>query len=250
MNPIVSIITCSLATNLIERTFVSIQKQCFSDWEWILVTPEKDKEVERIKNEFEYSEKIKVVLDDKQGIYAAMNLGARSSGGQYLVFLNEGDEFHDSQGLYNLIEAVKGKDWAFGGMLKVSSLYDKQKFYKFRPYSRTLHRFGWKYVPHPSSIVSRKAFEAVGGFNIRERIAADQELFLRASQISKPGISKEVISQFHLGGSSSRSVSSAMKDAKRISNTVFGPILGIKFVDDILWNLNVSLKSILKRMSS
>jgi hypothetical protein len=41
-----------------------------------------------------------------------------------------------------------------------------------------------------------------------------------------------------------------MKDAKRISNAVFGPILGIKIVDDLLWNLNVSLKSILKRMSS
>lgn len=250
MNPTVSIITCSLATNLLERTFVSIQTQSFSDWEWIVVTPEKDREVERIIKDFEYIEKIKVVLDDKQGIYAAMNLGARSSGGQYLVFLNEGDEFHDSKGLYNLIEAVKGKEWAYGGMLKVSSFYDKRKFYKFRPYSRTLHRFGWRYVPHPSSMVSRRVFEALGGFNIRERIAADQELFLRVSQISKPGVSKEVISQFHLGGSSSRSVRSAMKDAKRISNTVFGPILGIKIVDDLLWNLNVYLKSILKRMSS
>ena len=250
MKPEVSIITCSLEPTLLNRTFNSINSQGFSAWEWIVVSPEPTNELDKFKTKIDFSEKLISITDQKKGIYAAMNLGASASNTNYLVFLNEGDEFYNSESLGHLINSVKGRAWAYGAMEKMDSLKNVNRQYSFQPYNRLLHRLGWKYVPHPSSIVSRLSFENVGGFNVNEVISADQELFLKLSLISKPGLTRAVIAIFHLGGSSSRSVKEAMRDARRISNSIFGPFISWTYIDKLFWKVNEWLKVLLKALFS
>jgi len=248
MTPTVSIITCSLNPELLSRTFDSILTQNFSDWEWTIVSPYSIDKVSKAVKTNDSAKKVQVVLDRKEGIYAAMNIGVNSSNGELLVFLNEGDEFYNSQSLNHLVDMLDGKPWGYGLLQKIDAIANQKTFYKFLPYNQLLHRFGWKYVPHPSSIVSRIAFTSAGGFNVDEATSADQEFFLRISRISRPATTNKTISKFYLGGSSSRSVTEAMNDSKRISNSIFGPILGSRVIDNIFWKLNGALKSIIKRV--
>ena len=179
-------------------------------------------------------------------IALAMNAGAKVACGEYLVFLNEGDEFSSKMSLEILGNVGMKRDWAYGAYIKRSDSFRKDALYKFNPYSIYLHRFGWRYVPHPASIITKKLFDSLKGFDISERVAADQKLFLQASQISSPGVTDEIISTFSLGGSSSRSVREAMHDARRISNATFGYFLKSRALDYLFWKANAKIKAFLK----
>jgi glycosyltransferase involved in cell wall biosynthesis len=250
MSPEVSIITCSLSGKELSRTINSVLAQDFTDYEIVIVAPSDNLQISELQTKHEIKNKLVIILDSKAGIYSAMNAGAQAARGKFLLFLNEGDELSKSSSLNVLREVSFGKDWAYGSILKRDISAGTTSVYHFAPYRRMLHRFGWKYVPHPSSIITKRLFDSLKGFDISEPIAADQKLFLRASQISSPGVTKEIISTFSLGGSSSRSVREAMHDARRISNAVFGYVLRSRLLDNVFWKANAKLKATLKRFVS
>lgn len=246
MSPKFSIISCSLNGSDLRKTVTSISIQDFEDYEVIIVAPKENLHASEYVNELKRSIDATLVNDPKSGVYEAMNAGAKTAIGEFLIFLNEGDEFSSQMSLKTLRNLSIEKDWAYGSYIKRDQTFNKDTLYKFTPYSNTLHRFGWKYIPHPSSIISKQLFEKLNGFDVSENIAADQKLFLRAAQISKPGVTDEVISIFYLGGSSSRPVAKAMMDAKRMSNEIFGFTLGSRLFDSIVWTLNIAIKRFLK----
>jgi len=246
MSPKFSIISCSLNGRDLRRTVTSISVQNFEDYEVIIVAPKDNSNASEYVKELNKSINATLVNDPKFGVYEAMNAGAKVATGEFLIFLNEGDEFSSQISLRILSDISIKKDWAYGSYIKRNQSLNKETLYKFIPYSNFLHRFGWKYIPHPSSIISKKLFEKLNGFDVSETIAADQKLFLRAAQVSKPGVTDEVISIFYLGGSSSRPVLKAMMDAKRISNEIFGFTLNSRLIDSIVWILNIALKRFLK----
>jgi glycosyltransferase involved in cell wall biosynthesis len=246
MSPKFAIITCSLDGRDLQRTVDSIISQSFRDFEVVIVAPQDNHAAFKFSKKLKESVRSTLVNDPRYGVYGAMNAGAEVANGEYLIFLNEGDEFNSHKSLELLNNASKKRDWAYGAYIKRSRTFQQDAVYKFNPYSIFLHRFGWKYVPHPASIISRKLFEDLRGFDASETIAADQKLFLKAAQISKPGVTDEVISIFYLGGSSSRSTLEAMKDSKRISNEIFGYMFRNRIMDSILWKLNVVTKRCLK----
>jgi glycosyltransferase involved in cell wall biosynthesis len=246
-NLVISIVTCSLYRESLSRTLDSVLIQEYLDWELILVTPANIDIPSKYENHPKLAGRIKYVQDSKQGIYEAMNLGARVASGDYLVFLNGGDEFYNSQSLKELRKCVKENQWGYG-IIAISSQQPLARVYKFNPYFRFLHRFGWKYVPHPGSIVSKRVFEEIGGFDSKYRVAADQKLFLEAAKKYEPGISKKIISIFHLGGQSSRSVRESMKDSRDISTDIDGKIFNNKSVDNLIWTLNSSTKLCAKKL--
>lgn len=246
MSPKFSIISCSLDGKDLQRTIDSIAAQSFRDFEVVIVAPKANCIALELSRTLKQSLKSTLVNDPKNGVYEAMNAGAKAACGEYLVFLNEGDEFSSKMSLEILGNVGMKRDWAYGAYIKRSNSFLKDSLYKFNPYSIFLHRFGWRYVPHPSSIISKKLFEELNGFDTCEKIAADQKLFLKAARISVPGVTDEIISIFYLGGSSSRTTAMAMMDARRISNEIFGFAFGNKSIDSVLWKLNVATKLFLK----
>lgn len=246
MSPEVSIITCSLTGKELSRTIKSVLAQDFTDYEIVIVAPRDNLEINELQTKYELKNRLSIIVDSKVGIYSAMNAGAHAATGKFLLFLNEGDELSTGSSL-NALRAVSiDKDWAYGSILKRDLSTGRENIYCFAPYRRMLHRFGWRYVPHPSSFITKELFNSLKGFDISERVAADQKLFLQASQISSPGVTDKIISTFSLGGSSSRSVREAMYDARRISNATFGYFLKSRALDYLFWKANTKTKAFLK----
>lgn len=99
MTPLFSIITvCYNAAGDLSRTIASIDAQTFKDFEHIIIdgastdaTPEVLKLSERPYRTY--------ISEPDNGIYDAMNKGLGHSSGKYLIFLNAGDTFHNTDTL-------------------------------------------------------------------------------------------------------------------------------------------------------
>lgn len=164
------------------------------------------------------------------GPYAAMNAGAKAASGDLLAFLGAGDTFTGPASARAL--AALGAEHAWGyGRLRIVDVVGRARTYAFRRFSRRLLALAVAYVPHPGSVMRASLLDELGGFNEAYRVIADQELFIRASRVSHPGVSDDVIAEFHTGGLSTRSPWAIARDFETVRRDIDGPLVGSRVVD-------------------
>ncbi len=107
MKPLFSVITvCRNCRQELERTLKSVAGQSYTDYEHYVVDGNStDGTVELLKN-FE-NPRLKFVSEPDSGIYDAMNKGMSLTSGKYLIFLNAGDTFHNSEVLAAYAAAIR-----------------------------------------------------------------------------------------------------------------------------------------------
>jgi glycosyltransferase involved in cell wall biosynthesis len=114
---LVSIITITFnAEKYIERTIQSVISQTYTNIEYIIIDgASTDKTLEIIKK---YKEKISVLISEKdKGIYDAMNKGLQKATGDYVWFMNAGDEIYAPDTLKKIMEQTKNADIYYGETL-------------------------------------------------------------------------------------------------------------------------------------
>ena len=85
----------------LERTIISILKQNFKNFQYIIIAGGSTDTTKDIISK--YSKYIDNIISEKDnGIYDAMNKGLALSDGYWINFLNAGDEYIESTFLYNL----------------------------------------------------------------------------------------------------------------------------------------------------
>ena len=100
----ISIITiCFNAADDLKKTIKSVRGQVFNDYEYIVVDGgSKDATSEIIKSNADVI--TKWVSEPDKGIYDAMNKGIKMATGDWVIMMNAGDVFADSQVLTNVFE--------------------------------------------------------------------------------------------------------------------------------------------------
>lgn len=180
----------------------SIADQSFTSIEHVVVDgASKDGTVEIIKNDPAFSNIDQFISEPDKGIYDAMNKGVEAANGEYILFLNSDDYYHD---LY--------------GFAKMSALLDASKCdYIYAPH-RMLSLDGSSWViptkmkrifvtmpfGHPGLGVKKQVFQALGGFDLSFKLAADYDFILRMIKAGSEGCYLESdFVTFRLGGFSS-----------------------------------------------
>lgn len=97
MNVKFSVITvCYNAENLIRGTIESVLKQKWDNFEYIVIDGASTDETKEIVDEYVKSENRMICYSKKdKGIFNAMNKGIQYASGDFIIFLNAGDDFHD-----------------------------------------------------------------------------------------------------------------------------------------------------------
>lgn len=154
-----------------------------------------------------------------KGIYDAMNKGANRSLGEYLWFVNSDDIIHQDLITFRaeFLDLLNGKvhDIFFGTIemfnnstMKITRVWNPSR-YKLS----TAMKLGWT-PSHPGSIIRKKLFNQLGGFNLKYDISADMDLLLRAIHLthhSKIHVINRKMILFRLGGESNRSMKQILK---------------------------------------
>jgi glycosyltransferase involved in cell wall biosynthesis len=112
--PILSVITV-VYNNVrdIERTMLSVLNQTYPNIEYIVVDGlSSDGTLLAIHK---YKKRITKMISEKdEGIYDAMNKGLSMSTGDYVIFMNSGDEFYDKDTVTNVFASAEDADIYYG----------------------------------------------------------------------------------------------------------------------------------------
>jgi len=227
--PFFSIITCTYnSAKYLEQNLSSVISQSFSDYEHIFVDGfSTDGTLEQIKN---YNHGVLFQAPAK-GIANAMNLGIKQARGEYLIFLNSDDYFFNNQVLELAAKQIKRDkyNWYYGITNLVSA---SGKILGTHPVKKWQQHFWYWvisltfYMQHQSIFYAKSLFDKYGLYDEAYN-AMDFEHALRISRQERAGFLNFNISNFRLGGFSSKNKKVMDGDTLRAFKKYlpFGPAL-------------------------
>ena len=102
----ISIVTITYnAAKVLQRTLDSISNQSYRDIEHLIIDGASKDDTLRMVEAYEQQASYAVIIQSEpdKGIYDAMNKGLRMATGDYIVFMNAGDTFHDERTLERVL---------------------------------------------------------------------------------------------------------------------------------------------------
>jgi glycosyltransferase involved in cell wall biosynthesis len=174
----ISIITvCKNEAEGIENTILSVINQTFTDFEFIVIDGgSTDGTLEIISR---HKDKIDIIINDESGgVYKAMNRGISIAKGEYLIFMNGGDSFTDTDVLERVIVQTKYEDIIYGDARVI--LNKKWSIIKKCPSKINLGFLLSDTIPHQSAFIRKDLFDLIGDYNEKMKVAADYAFFLEA----------------------------------------------------------------------
>ncbi len=188
--PLFSIVTVTYnALSTLEATLESVAAQSCRHYEHLIIDGASTDGTVEMALKFPNPNKT-VLSSPDNGVYDAMNKGLAEAEGDYVVFLNAGDTFHDSGTLQTIADAIMDNDYP-GVVYGQTDLVDAQR-----------RRVGERHLAAPEvltldsfadgMVVCHQAFVALrlltGPFNTGYRFSADYEWCIRVLQHSKRNV--------------------------------------------------------------
>lgn len=160
----------------LESTIQSVLRQDYKDYDYIIIDGgSNDGSVEIIDK---YKSGIDYAISEKDsGVYDAMNKGIKLAKGDYIVFMNSGDQFFDEFVLSTYSTNIEEKYQIYYGNVEG---VDKNGS-KDITYPETLNLSQWLFdtINHQASAIKRSLFSEFGLYNTNSRITADWQFFTK-----------------------------------------------------------------------
>ncbi|MES2567370.1 MAG: glycosyltransferase family 2 protein [Bacteroidota bacterium] len=210
----ISIVTINYNNRLgLKRTIESVLTQSWKDFEYIIIDGKSNDGSEEIIRQHE-KEIAYWVSEKDSGIYHAMNKGIKRASGEYLLFLNSGDEFFSSTVLEDQNERINSEDLIYFDILVKDN--DKE-FVKTYPEKLSINYLFRDTLPHPATFIKRTLFEKIGLYDESLVIVSDWKFFISA--VLKFNCTSKyvhsVLSVFYLDGISSNVENKALIKAEK-----------------------------------
>jgi glycosyltransferase involved in cell wall biosynthesis len=220
--PKVSVITIVFnGEQHIGRTVESVTSQTYEPIEYIIIDGNStDKTLEIIAG---YEGVDLLVSESDSGLYDAMNKGLRMATGDYVWFLNSGDQIYSNDTVERMMEGVTGiPDIIYGGTMIID---DKQNEIGDRRLKPPV-KLTWKsfrqgmVVCHQSIIVKR---DLAPQYNLEYRLSADIDWAIRATKSAvQIHNSKLILSRFLEGGMTRHNLRAGLKERFLIMTRYYG----------------------------
>ena len=205
----------------LRRTAMSLRSQSTSDWHHVVIVASSDPESVSYAESLQ-DDRTTVVVQEPRGVYQAMNLGWQVARNPWIHFLNAGDTYAQQGSLEFALQELRNCQvrWAaFGCQVRSSTgtvAVRPREAFTARDYA-----YGKASVLHPSVIMRRSLIDDLGGFRTDLRIASDFDLILRARIHSQPQTSPILLSEFNVGGISTRNPAQSQREMHKVRLQAF-----------------------------
>jgi len=199
MNDRLSIITPTYnSESVIEKSIFSVVSQTYNNFEHIIVDNQStDKTLDivtKIYSEYDLLDHLKIITEEDDGIADAINKGIRISHGKIINILHSDDHFMQNTIFEQVVEKFRLKNnllFVHGNIFFHDSKYGSIVKY---PICRSVKK-GIPYF-HQTIFIKKVAFDNIGYFNTKYRIAMDYEFYCRLEN-EIPNLQKQI---FYLNG--------------------------------------------------
>lgn len=216
-HPKISVITvCYNAIDVIEKTILSVLSQTYDNIEYIIVDGgSTDGTVDIIKK---YQDRIdKWLSEPDQGIYDAMNKGIGLAKGDYINFMNAGDQFVNNRVLEQLVPYYSSNNDVIYGDC-VLDKFDRRYIYKAKPSWLADDRIPSMGFNHQSSFV-KTSLAKMYPFDLKYKLAADFNMMVTLFRAHYSFVYAQIpIVYYNLDGVSSENVYSHQYECLCIRN--------------------------------
>jgi glycosyltransferase involved in cell wall biosynthesis len=221
INQKISIITvCYNSAKTIESCIKSVINQTYNNIEYIIIDGNSTDSTTQIINN--YRNKIsKIIIEDDNGIYDAMNKGIKISSGSVIGILNSDDFYPNNLIIETIMKQISNDklDGCYGDLCYVDE-YNTDKIirkWKSSEYVNGLFSKGWV-PPHPTVFLKKYIYDTHGYFDLKYTIASDFDMLVKLFYIKKIRMKyfPNVTVYMRNGGKSNSSFSNIIKQNKEI----------------------------------
>lgn len=223
-NPKLSVITV-VYNNVrdIERTIHSVLGQTYNNIEYIIIDGLSNdgtlQVIEKYKNRIS-----KFISEKDKGIYDAMNKGLAMATGDYVIFMNSGDEFYEAETVAAVFATAEGADIYYGETEMIAD--DGQSLGQRR--HKAPAKFSWKgfkygmSISHQAIYIRRALTEP---YDSKYQLSADIDWIIRAAKKAKKIVNvKRYVAKYLVGGMSKKRHRQSLQERFDIMKQNYGLI--------------------------
>lgn len=221
--PKISVITVVFnGEDTIGRTITSVIDQTYSQIEYIIIDGKStDKTLDVIAG---YGVGVDLLISEPDsGLYDAMNKGLLAATGDYVWFLNSGDQIYSQDTVAKFVADLEGMpDIIYGGTMIIDENQNEIGDRRLKPPDQLT----WKsfrqgmVVCHQSILVKR---EKAPPYNLNYRLSADFDWVTRAvKDATQTHNSRLILSRFLEGGLTDHNIKAGLKERFKIMRSFYG----------------------------
>ncbi len=236
-HPRLSIVTIVFNNVLhIERTLESVIRQTYPHIEYIVIDGgSTDGTMDLIRK---YTDRITHLVNEKdRGIYDAMNKGLALATGDYILFMNSGDELYDPKTVANVFASAPDADMYYGEteMIDENGTSLGQRRHA-APDAFTWRSFRYGMCISHQAIYIRRSITAP--YNLTYELSADIDWIIRAAKKAKKIVNtRQYVAKYLVGGMSKKRHWQSLKERFRIFTKYYGLVPNLLNHVVIIWNL-------------
>lgn len=223
-NPLISVITvCYNSEKTIERTIQSVLTQSYTNYEYIIIDGNSTDATLDIINKYSelFGEQLRIISENDEGLYDAMNKGINLSKGEIIGIVNS-DDYYEKNTLEIVAKAFDIKNGIYQLLYGFTRIVRDDTWYRI---AISNHEYMLEQIiSHPACFVTKQLYDYLGGYDLNYKIAADQDFFYRVfyENINKKNIYFQpiysVLSNYTSNGISSRGLPQMDLETLKIRN--------------------------------
>lgn len=157
------------------KTIGSVIGQSWNDYEFLVIDGNSSDGSKEVMAQF--ADKIDFALSEPDtGVYNAMNKGILAAKGEFVIFMNSGDLFHDAQVLEKANGLIDGQSDIYYGDVIVKKPHSER--HKTYPEKLTFSYFYTGALCHQATFIRRQLFHDHFLYNEDYKIYSDGEFFI------------------------------------------------------------------------
>ena len=207
----------------IERTMLSVLNQTSSNIEYIIVDGQSTDGTVQIIQKYQHKLSHFVSEPDK-GIYDAMNKGLALATGEYVLFMNSGDEIYSTDTVSRVFSTKPEADIYYGE----TEMFNQQWQSIGRRRHKAPERFTWKSfqfgmsVSHQAIYIRRTLTEP---FDLKYKLSSDIDWIIEAARKARKIVNTRIfVAKYLVGGMSKTKHQQSLVERFHIFNRHYGLI--------------------------